>query len=681
MVRLYLKKLKAQVYIRRGMQRGCKDITTSKSLKRLNWLINSTSQLDFEYYKQPTITIFTTIVFFERFFHHHHMKIGPSPLRRSERGHNLDDGHATNVKPTKVKTANISKEIVEDVNEDGNVETQDPPEVRSRKRKRFNAIRFKAWFKPQRVRVESGTIFKILEHIEPFKKTRLSVNLTAISDTCMAMGQWVDNPHAETALSNILPCVDQATTNATLYKSKLVVNDIANIMNGFIGTYANANAPQGGNSNYYNQSGPLLPYLCYPYDSQLRELQCPPQLVSIANASEVWENYTCTVSESGSCTTAGRLTPDMYQQLVGAVNISYGLQHYAPPLLSLQDCNFVRETFKIITSDYCPPLEDRLRMVNAGLGLVSVGVMLSLALWIIYANRPQREEMLAKISSEFKGRGNGHNINIDVASRSNEVYILCSIISFSLDFGHSSLISVNGYTSYFDLLLVTFGLKHFAYYHLVTQLRHTLLHSKFSYEGESYVVVLRCKGEEWNRVEKEVHLAEDQLLLCYQQLVSAEHEGLDSEIGRLNSLVFESEVRLGCALTQFQHYRNAVKYFQELFFGVKGKAIEESVNLEMGLGVGEGGCCSERAVSIGNYYLGLKKKKDEKTRKQKTNTPTAVVGQNILEADEVTDPLVSTDVGQNILEADEVIDPLVSTPVVSTFLSSLLESKSKEEEK
>ncbi|PWA51983.1 ion transport domain-containing protein [Artemisia annua] len=108
----------------------------------------------------------------------------------------------------------------------------------------------------------------------------------AISDTCMAMGQWVDNPHAETALSNILPCVDQATTNATLYKSKLVVNDIANIMNGFIGTYANANAPQGGNSNYYNQSGPLLPYLCYPYDSQLRELQCPPQLVSIANASE-----------------------------------------------------------------------------------------------------------------------------------------------------------------------------------------------------------------------------------------------------------------------------------------------------------------------------------------------------------------------------------------------------------
>ncbi|GKF19100.1 ion transport domain-containing protein, partial [Tanacetum coccineum] len=27
----------------------------------------------------------------------------------------------------------------------------------------------------------------------------------AISDTCMAMGQWVNHQHAETALSNILP--------------------------------------------------------------------------------------------------------------------------------------------------------------------------------------------------------------------------------------------------------------------------------------------------------------------------------------------------------------------------------------------------------------------------------------------------------------------------------------------
>ncbi|KAI3811966.1 hypothetical protein L1987_16664 [Smallanthus sonchifolius] len=242
----------------------------------------------------------------------------------------------------------------------------------------------------------------------------------AIADTCMAMGQWVDNPHAETALSNILPCVDQGTTNDTLYKSRLVVNDIANIINGFIGSFANSNAPPGGTANYYNQSGPLMPYLCYPYDSQLHELECPSQLVSMANASVVWQNYTCRVSESGFCSSMGRLTPDMYQQLVGAMNISYALQHYAPPLLSLQDCNFVRETFRIITSDHCAPLENRLRMVNAGLALVSVGVMLSLALWIIYANRPQSEQAFAKISSKLNGRCNG-NVAIDVSLKNDEV--------------------------------------------------------------------------------------------------------------------------------------------------------------------------------------------------------------------------------------------------------------------
>ncbi|KAK1423113.1 hypothetical protein QVD17_18408 [Tagetes erecta] len=242
----------------------------------------------------------------------------------------------------------------------------------------------------------------------------------AITDTCMAMGQWVDNQQAETALSDILPCVDQGTTNATLYKSKLVVNDITNIINGFIGSFANSNAHPGGNSNYYNQSGPLMPYLCYPYDSQLHELECPSQLVSMANASVVWQNYTCSISESGFCTSTGRLTPDMYQQLVGAVNISYALQHYAPPLLSLQDCNFVRQTFRIIISDHCHPLEHHLQMVNAGLALVSVGVMLSLALWIVYANRPESEQVFAKISSRFKGRCNG-DTNIDVSSNNNEV--------------------------------------------------------------------------------------------------------------------------------------------------------------------------------------------------------------------------------------------------------------------
>lgn len=103
----------------------------------------------------------------------------------------------------------------------------------------------------------------------------------------MAMEEWVNNPHAETALSNILPCVDLRTTNRTLIKSKQVVVDIANVVNGFIDTYANSNPTNHVNSNYYNQSGPLMPHLCYPYDSQLQDLPCPSEQVSVANASLV----------------------------------------------------------------------------------------------------------------------------------------------------------------------------------------------------------------------------------------------------------------------------------------------------------------------------------------------------------------------------------------------------------
>lgn len=242
----------------------------------------------------------------------------------------------------------------------------------------------------------------------------------AISDTCVAMGEWVNNPHAETALGNILPCVDQRTTNQTLIQSKLVINDIVNVVNTFIYTYANSDPPKD-NIYYYNQSGPLMPPLCYPYDSNLQDRECGMQEVSMKNASLVWQNYTCIMSPSRLCTTVGRVTPDIYLQLVAAVNESYALEYYAPPLLSLQDCNFVRETFKTIASNYCPPLEHHLHMVDAGLGLISVGVMLCLVLWIFYANRPQREEEFVKMFSPIiKGMSSRYNNGTHENSSKNE---------------------------------------------------------------------------------------------------------------------------------------------------------------------------------------------------------------------------------------------------------------------
>ncbi|KAL6010943.1 hypothetical protein ACLOJK_001386 [Asimina triloba] len=225
-----------------------------------------------------------------------------------------------------------------------------------------------------------------------------------MQNTCTAMNEWVDNPQAETALSDILPCVDERTTNRTLYQSKEVIRQVVNVINSAVGI-ANSDWPAPYSPYIYNQSGPSMPYLCCPFDSQLKDQQCGMQEASFVNAAVVWENYTCTVSAAGMCTNPGRVTPEIYTQLVGAVNVSYALYHYAPLLLSLQDCNFVRDTFTAITTMHCSDLVHYLKMVNAGLALISVGVMLCLILWVVYANRPQREEVFVKKPSASKAAG------------------------------------------------------------------------------------------------------------------------------------------------------------------------------------------------------------------------------------------------------------------------------------
>ncbi|KAG5532175.1 hypothetical protein RHGRI_026709 [Rhododendron griersonianum] len=77
---------------------------------------------------------------------------------------------------------------------------------------------------------------------------------SAISNTCMAMGEWVDTSQAETTLSNILPRVDQRTANQTLTQSKQVVNDIVNIVNQFIYTIADTNLSSQANNPSYCSS-------------------------------------------------------------------------------------------------------------------------------------------------------------------------------------------------------------------------------------------------------------------------------------------------------------------------------------------------------------------------------------------------------------------------------------------
>ncbi|EEF31927.1 conserved hypothetical protein [Ricinus communis] len=224
-----------------------------------------------------------------------------------------------------------------------------------------------------------------------------------VGDTCVAMDEWVQNPTAHTALDDILPCVDKATAQQILSESKQVTFQLVTVVNSFITTVSNINPPKNLPPNlppeakllYYNQSGPPVPVLCNPFNSDMIDRKCAAGEVDSSNASQVWSKYICQVSENGNCTTTGRLTPKFYNQMTYAVNVSYALYHYGPFLVGLVDCTFVRETFSSISEHHCPGLNRYSGWVFIGFVMVSVAVMVSLIFWVFYA-RERRQRLGTK---------------------------------------------------------------------------------------------------------------------------------------------------------------------------------------------------------------------------------------------------------------------------------------------
>jgi hypothetical protein len=102
------------------------------------------------------------------------------------------------------------------------------------------------------------------------------------------MDQWAQHPQAETALSNILPCVDESTTNRTLYQSKQVVVILVRIVNRAISALSNRRP-------HHKHHGQMMPYLCSPYDSNFSDRQCKSREVTFDNATTVSINisHTC----------------------------------------------------------------------------------------------------------------------------------------------------------------------------------------------------------------------------------------------------------------------------------------------------------------------------------------------------------------------------------------------------
>lgn len=224
------------------------------------------------------------------------------------------------------------------------------------------------------------------------------------ADSCEAMNQWVENPTAHTNLDDILPCVDNVTAQETEKRTKEVTSQLVTVINQAVRNVTNGNFPANFAPLYYNQSGPPMPTLCNPFNSDLTDRKCDSGEVPLSDGSHVYSKFVCQVSPSGACTTTGRLTPESFSQMSAGIELSYSLYLYGPFLVDLQDCTFVRQTFTDISRDHCPGLCRYLNWIYVGLLMVSLAVMLSLVFWVIYG-RERRHRVYTKTVISRSGRG------------------------------------------------------------------------------------------------------------------------------------------------------------------------------------------------------------------------------------------------------------------------------------
>lgn len=227
-----------------------------------------------------------------------------------------------------------------------------------------------------------------------------------IGDTCVAMDEWVvqQQGQSHTALDDILPCADAAVTAEALRRSKEVDFQLVSNLNQLVSNVSNRDVPaQVGPPLYYNQSGPLVPLLCSPYNADLSDRPCAAGEVAADNAQQVWQRYVCRATGSSGqemCSTVGRLTPAMYSQMATVAGLSDGLRRQSPALADIASCVTVRRAFQTVSQRGCPPLRRDSSRVYQALLAASVAAMLAAAAWVVHSRerRRRRESERFKVS-------------------------------------------------------------------------------------------------------------------------------------------------------------------------------------------------------------------------------------------------------------------------------------------
>ncbi|XP_020535332.2 uncharacterized protein LOC110009551 [Jatropha curcas] len=219
-----------------------------------------------------------------------------------------------------------------------------------------------------------------------------------VADTCVAVDDWLENPRANASLSlQFLPCLDNKTTAETIRTTKETSSYVINILNRYIMEVPNKDMQPNAGIVYHNQSGPLVPLLCNPFNPDLTERDCNTAEVNFNNVAQEWQKYICQVSEFGICNTTGRLTPKVYGQMTAAVNVSYKLYTSDHLLLDIGECKFVLRTFRKISEDYCPGLRMYSFRTYAGLVTVGASAMCALIMWIVYGRERQKRNYTKKM--------------------------------------------------------------------------------------------------------------------------------------------------------------------------------------------------------------------------------------------------------------------------------------------
>ncbi|GJN01561.1 hypothetical protein PR202_ga18836 [Eleusine coracana subsp. coracana] len=136
-----------------------------------------------------------------------------------------------------------------------------------------------------------------------------------MGDACVAMDEWVRHPQAHTALDDILPCVDAATANESMFRSQEVTAQLVALVNNVVVNISNRDFPPALRPLYFNQSGPPMPLLCNPFNADMTQRACAAGEVDFDAAAGEWKRFECqTVGPPGSetCVTEGRVTPAAY---------------------------------------------------------------------------------------------------------------------------------------------------------------------------------------------------------------------------------------------------------------------------------------------------------------------------------------------------------------------------------